>query len=830
MMSKIKKLFTLEKGRFFLQSLPYLKFTYYASAVIAVNISIFISLIITIRPLLVQEAELSFQLLFWWGILGLTAIYLSGLLSRVLSLSSLFRFIIAYLLSLLISYIIYLGIHVNNPTIEAWDFIGNGFLQENILKIIALIFLLAYFIRYSRRLSGFVQTYLIKTNEKFIFSLLLTYCILNNNLFVIFLKQQFEGSLSLDSHSFFREFEKSFSVPFCLVLLASLIIYRAVCDYWNNRTSIWNAAFSSFLLATIFNYTLQLGIKGEETLLDKYIFQGAVSYQILILTVVFLLVYLIINRYIPATFFIVISFSIISIVNAIKESMRSEPLLVTDFTWLSEINTVAGFVDKKIISDLMQYLVVLGIFAVFLYFTILKGRIVSRWKPRLIVVAFLLGVLGSIYFIFSNNEQEKIPENIPILSNLNNKDDITWFGFTANARYKSLMYVWTKQLTKQVMTKPAGYSEDKIKEIVEKYNNLAKEINQSRIEMLSEQTVVFILSESFSNPEYVPNVQLSRDVMPNIKEIKAQTTSGIMKSDGYGGGTANMEFQALSGLPFRNFSPSVSIAYIEVVPKMDYFPSISHHFSPENRFVIHPASAKNYNRNIVYNDLAFGTFIAHHDGDKHFTSPVPVGALIGDWTAYSTVLENIQQEQSQFFSVITMQNHSPWLSDEPADVLASGAGYSEEENEKLTNYARLLSYTDEATQAFLDRLSELDKKVTVVFYGDHLPGLYPSFAFSERPEAQFQTDYFIWSNNENQKLEHPYLNSSDFTAALFEHTNAKVSPYIAMLTEMMRKASVNQVELTEEGKVVAADMYLLQYDLTVGKKYIQDYLGFFEIQ
>ena len=48
----------------------------------------------------------------------------------------------------------------------------------------------------------------------------------------------------------------------------------------------------SFALATIFNYTLQLGVRSDETLLDKFIFPGATAYQIIDLTYLFLIIYL----------------------------------------------------------------------------------------------------------------------------------------------------------------------------------------------------------------------------------------------------------------------------------------------------------------------------------------------------------------------------------------------------------------------------------------------------------------------------------------------------------------------------------------------------------
>ncbi|WP_395378000.1 LTA synthase family protein [Streptococcus suis] len=829
MMNKLKDLLVLKNYEHFLQSIPYSKFAYYTSVIVAIFLLIFIGSIIPVQSLLASQEAFSAQLPFWWGLSGIIILYFASLLSRVLNLKNFLRFILAYFFILIISYGIFLGININNPTIDMWDFSGNGFFQLKVIRTIFSILLLAYVVRFSPRLNALIQKYIICLNETFLISTILVYCILNNSLFIDFFNQQIGNSLSFGIFEFFNEVENILFLPFILAWCGSIVTYKAVCDFWENRSSIWTATFTSVFLAVIFNFTLQLGIKGEEKLLDRYIFQGAVSYQILLLSIIFLLTYVVVNRYISSTFLIVFVFSIISTVNAVKETMRNEPLLISDFTWITELSTVAGFVDGNIIGKIIQYSVLLVSITIALHFTILKGKVIGYWKKRLALVVSLLGILGMIFNIFSNSDQGKIKENIPIISNLNNKDDIAWFGFTTNARYKSLMYVWTKQLTKQIMIKPEAYSKEKIEEIVNKYSKLASEINQSRTSSIEEQTLIFVLSESFSNPAHVPNVQVSKNVIPNIEEIMSQTTSGIMKSDAYGGGTANMEFQSLSGLPFYNFSSSVSLAYIEVVPKLNYFPSISNYFAPEDRIVIHPASAKNYNRNNIYKDLAFSKFIAQSDTDFPISNPVAVGALIGDQTVYSNVLDNIQQDKSQFFSVITMQNHSPWIASEPSEILATGVGFTTEENEKLTSYSRLLSYTDEATREFLNRLSELDKKVTLVFYGDHLPGLYPQATFKEKPESQFQTDYFIWSNKDTQKLNYPYLNSSDFTAALFEHTNSKVSPYVALLTEVLNKASIDKIDLTEEGKTVADDLYLLQYDITVGKGYIQDYLSFFEI-
>ena len=174
-----------------------------------------------------------------------------------------------------------------------------------------------------------------------------------------------------------------------------------------------------------------------------------------------------------------------------------------------------------------------------------------------------------------------------------------------------------------------------------------------------------------------------------------------------------------------------------------------------------------------------------------------------------------------------MQNHAPFVAGEPSDVTASGKGFSEDVNTRLTNYSRLLTFTDKATQDFLEKLSKIDKKITVVFYGDHLPGLYPESAFKNNPEGQYQTDYFIWSNFETPKLDYPLVNSSDFSAMVFEQTNSKVSPYYALLTEVLKKASVDKKALEGEAKEIAEDLKMVEYDLISGKGYLSQ--SFFEV-
>ena len=102
-------------------------------------------------------------------------------------------------------------------------------------------------------------------------------------------------------------------------------------------------------------------------------------------------------------------------------------------------------------------------------------------------------------------------------------------------------------------------------------------------------------------------------------------------------------------------------------------------------------------------------------------------------------------------------------------------------------------------------------------------------SFIDNPAGQYQTDYFIWSNYSTDILSYPLVNSSDFPAELLAVTNSKVSPYYALLTEVLENASVDKEKLTTEQEKIANDLKLVEYDLVSGKGYLKSYKSFFKV-
>lgn len=777
-------------------------------------------------PFLGVEILLSSLLLF-----GISFLISNLLYKKLISWA-----IIIYFLYTSFSYLLQVTRNVNDPSFKVEKIFQNHFLQLYFLPVLFVITVMVVLYKLVfklKRWTDFEGLHIDESNSNRIEDLLLAQFLLslvfsdNKFLNVItktgFLSKFYEEKLQINELFVFSLTSLIFLI-FAIGSVLSFLAVKGMRDLYKNKNSVSVTVLFSAVFAMIFNYTIQNSIRGDISVLDLRLFAGASLFQIIIFFITFVWLYVIFNRFLLPTMLILTVGVGSSIASSLKFQYRQEPILPSDLVWLRNPKILLDFLNGHYIIYVILALLLLG----FLYWIfrkkILPNKMILSTKYRMILLVLPIIFYLGLFQVFSSKKDGKITENIPVVSILNNYHDLTWFGNTVNSQIRSLAFVWFAQLSDTTMTRPKQYSKKTIKNLEEKYKHIAVNYNQSRIEKIENQTVIYLLSESFSDPARVEGVTMSENPIPNIQEIKNQTTSGLMKSDGYGGGTANMEFQTLTGLPFYNLSPSISVIYTEVVPGMNKFPSISDFYNRKNRTVIHLASPSNYSRNIIYNDLGFNKFI--HYGTKGLKGE-NIGGNYSDKTTYDQVLKNLKENQSQFFSVMTMQNHMPWTEPNPVTISANYVGFSDADNQTLSNYVRMLHHTDIATKDFLAQLSKINKKITVVFYGDHLPGLYPQSVFKNNPDSQYLTDYFVWSNYDTPKLNYPVVNSSDFTALLLEQTNSKVSPYYALLTEVLHKASVDKKDLDVEGQQIATDLKLIQYDMVAGKGYLSK--NFFKV-
>ncbi|MFD1421707.1 LTA synthase family protein [Lactiplantibacillus songbeiensis] len=400
------------------------------------------------------------------------------------------------------------------------------------------------------------------------------------------------------------------------------------------------------------------------------------------------------------------------------------------------------------------------------------------------------------------------------------------------------------------MEKPDNYSRDTMNDLVKRYQSTSKKINMKR--KRTKQKVVFILSESFSDPMQVPGVKLNRDPIPYTRNLIKNGVGGNMISDGYGGGTANMEYQALTGLSLGNFSATLPTPYTQLVVRQTKTFSVNNAFS--SSLAMHPYAGTLYSREQVFKKMRFNEFeYLSHRYPKRYTSKIGTNPYVSDRSAYKSLLYALKHNSnSQFVQLSTMQNHMPFTKKYYKNNQFTATGkFSSEERSAIETYSKGINYTDKANQYLLQKLKKMKENVTVVFYGDHLPSIYDHVDLEKDGVQMHKTPYFIWSNH--QKLNQPkyqkMVGTYSFASEMLQATDSKVTPYYALVQKVSERLPIiaskvsttssnpnlpsggmnliNQTneqlmttsELTKQQKKLLHDYELVQYDFTAGHHY-----------
>lgn len=592
--------------------------------------------------------------------------------------------------------------------------------------------------------------------------------------------------------------------------------------------------------------------------------------NMILVALLYLMLLMLFNRFWTASIVILAVGIIVAAIEHFKVEIRYEAILPADLGFLgSNTGNMLTFIPAgahvTILVALGAFAVLLALILVLRHFDGRKGRMIRTDNLSLnltsrLILLLLPILVFALYCIHVSTTDSLANKFSRALG-----DTPSMWDSVYDAQRNGPLVAFTRQLNPKIMDKPSNYSEETMKKVAARYQKEAETINASRTNNLTDSTVVYVLSESFSDPSRVPGLKTNKDSMPNIRKIKAGTTSGLMLSSGYGGGTANLEYMGLSGLSMANFESSLSSPYQQLVPSQHWTPTINQLWgAPVNSLGYHPYESSMYSRATNYKKFGFSHFYTLTGPDViKYQDKIDESPYVSDKSSYDSALEGIKSgKTNKFIQIITMQNHMPyheWY--ENNDYTAestTGTPLGDDEQQSIETYQKGVEITDQATQEFLNELDALDKPVTVVFYGDHLPGIYSSASEDDNNSlALHLTDYFIWSNKAsssqgNKASDAAYSSPNFFVAQAADHMNAKVSPYLAFLTEMHSKIAameppvVNKIQgwdripegqniyldqngnpmstddFDKETKQLLADYKLIQYDITAGKNYLKD--------
>lgn len=345
-------------------------------------------------------------------------------------------------------------------------------------------------------------------------------------------------------------------------------------------------------------------------------------------------------------------------------------------------------------------------------------------------------------------------------------------------------------------SKPEDYSVSGAKKLISEYadeydsNSQTGGSSTARLEATKQfdeekPTVIAIMNETFSDLSIYQNMHANYQGPTYFKSIDDCLSRGRLYVSAYGGGTANTEFEFLTGNSMAYLGsgvyPYTTYDLTDTENLASQFKSLGYYTT-----AMHPNHGTNWNRENVYKDFGFDQFLTIND----FEGAETLRGMVTDKSTYDKILELLDTNSDpQFIFDVTMQNHSGYDTGLiPYDKQVS-LNIDGEFNSNVNEYVSLIQQSDEALEYFLGKLSKLDRKVVVVFWGDHqpfFPDTYNNRWFTNEDDAThqerlWQTNYIIWANYDvagNSQTSHEEdLSSNYLSSELMSLIGAPLTDY-----------------------------------------------------
>lgn len=335
-----------------------------------------------------------------------------------------------------------------------------------------------------------------------------------------------------------------------------------------------------------------------------------------------------------------------------------------------------------------------------------------------------------------------------------------------------------QQLMPQV---PEGYSEEAVEEILEPYKSAnngegasvtstttsasssADSTSASTTSTTTEEVkphVLAIMNETFSDLSQYPGLEESNAQLTFYDEVAADAlVSGTTYVSALGGGTCNSEFEFLTGASVGLMGAGI---YPYVLYDLDNASSLPHYFNTigYDTTAIHPASANNWRRDRIYNQLGFDTF----DDISTMEGAPTLRNMTTDKATYEHALEIIDNAESpQFIFDVTYQNHSGYSTGLIPEDMQVTLDSETIKNSEIDEYLSSIKQSEEDLRWLISELNNRTDPIFLVFFGDHQPN-FADWLFEatngksvndstlEEVQTRYNTPYFIWANEAARTL------------------------------------------------------------------------------
>lgn len=441
----------------------------------------------------------------------------------------------------------------------------------------------------------------------------------------------------------------------------------------------------------------------------------------------------------------------LGVVNFVIMSQRVTPFSATDFLLLDSIDNII----EKYLGPLSLILILLAAILVVVIISVLWIKLpkyadkISYIRNIFIVVLMYFIAFGSIELGLATGTISKKFPNMTIA--------YQEYGFP---------YCFTMSLVNTGVAQPDEYSREMVKSIINKMNKTTT-VDKDNV---MNPNIIFLQLESFFDVSKMETLETSSEVTPNFNKLKEQYPSGLLTVNNVGYGTANTEFEIMTGMNLDDFGPG-EFPYKTILGtttcESTAYVLKEHGYATH---AVHNNTATFYSRDAVFKRLGFDTFTSiEYMHPEEFT--------YNGWAKDKVLTEEIikvieSTDETDYIYAISVQAHGNYptekVLDNPKIKLLNGIE-DQARSYMMEYYINQLYEMDLFIKELVDTLGELNEDVILVMYGDHLPSL--NISESELKGMNlYQTEYVVW-NNMDLDMRDKDIEAFQLSSRVLEHLN-----------------------------------------------------------
>lgn len=491
-----------------------------------------------------------------------------------------------------------------------------------------------------------------------------------------------------------------------------------------------------------------------------------------------------------ATFFISALWFGLGVTNFVIRSSRKSPFAASDFRNLTEgLKVIQKY--YTIPQIVILCLVIAALVACIIFIAIRTPKVKQKINYLLsaLVIAVSFGMIMIINYV--SNATGLIPRQF---GNLVRAYDTYGFG-----------YMFSCSLFRNGVSKPKDYSPGKVNDVVDSVENNDKNNNDNDKNDIDKPNIIFLQLESFFDATNVKGLEFSEDPIPNIRKLYEKFPGGYLSVPSFGAGTANTEFETMTGMNLDDFGPG-EYPY-KTVLQSTACESICYYLSNYGytTTALHDNTGGFYDRNKVFSRLGFDSFVSIEYIEKYEKNPI-------GWVKDKCLTDEIvgildSTGTPDYIYTISVQGHGDYPDntdglDLPIKVTNNDVTGNPNGFEYYVNQTHEM---DAFVAELIDALSKRDEKTILVIYGDHLP----TFDITDDDLKNgdiYQTQYVIW-NNYNLQIENKDVQAYQLSAYLMKNLGMKGGVISRLHMSHFDK---------EDNEEYLSNLKLLEYDILYG--------------